>query len=965
MNTLILLAREPWLTRLGWVLIHFLWQGAAVGMILAALLSLLNRASAQVRYLVICLAFLACAIAPLATWAILARQEKVSFQAPAASAGELDAPAIRPAQPPPGLAAPTQNSAGELSAGAAQPGPKAPWYSAGLRIIDKLLPYAVVIWFCGVLLLTARLAFGWAGLQRLRQSGTEILDAAFHERFRQLIKRMRVSEPVRLLQSALVEVPTVIGWLRPVILLPASIFSGLTPDQIEAVLAHELAHIRRCDYLVNLIQTLIETVLFYHPAIWWMSSKLREEREVCCDDIAIGTTRDRVVYASALATLEESRACASPLALAATGQSLLLRIRRIAGADCPKSSPAPLVALLLIVTGLIATMEADTPAKSISPAEPFAALTRQLADEFRQVRSVEYFSIVYDPRIEKTVQFAGQGDKFEFDFHQLKSPYGKEMDIHDTWDGPDFPIDKDEQVRITTKLSNATNGNGFLMPYEFLRFDEQGEFVEERYIGVNDMANVGIWSAAASRAKDIHLEKLGNLDCVVATFAGLEALDHNPVSFMVWFSVSQGGFPVKWKMQIPKYHYAEEYDVTNLQRVNLNGSSIYYPMTAVFRQHTEGGQWEPTVSLQDVHFNRPLEEGAFTSDRVPVDPAKNPAVVTLRSDGSLFFDRHPIAPDELVARMRELARLDPDQAVILRADQNVNYKIIVNVLNLFRQANISNVAFASQFDSATKAPSQPAPSPVVVTANRQIEGDVGRLYHAMVYTQTSAEAPKLGPTSYQFIADMSNTQFPVTSSLVSLPAGSAWATDPVAIATPDSLCGAHYLFVQGFKSEGDLMANFPNGSYEFDVQAGPTGAPAYKTPVSFTGAVSYPPIAPVITNTTWDSGSLVLDPASAVINFTNYPGATLTWEIFIPGRTYIMSAGSLPGGQPSAGSLNLTGLLNYGQTYEAQLRFITRDGSSTVSDPNSPKDYGFSTMVARIVEFKIKTPPANASASLP
>ncbi len=192
------------------------------------------------------------------------------------------------------------------------------------------------------------------------------------------------------------------------------------------------------------------------------------------------------------------------------------------------------------------------------------------------------------------------------------------------------------------------------------------------------------------------------------------------------------------------------------------------------------------------------------------------------------------------------------------------------------------------------------------------------------------------------------------------PAGSAWGTNPVAVAKPDLLVGAHYLFVEGFKSEAELMANFPNGSYAFNVQSGGPGAAAYKAPVSFTGSVPYPPIAPVITNRTWESGSLVLDPASAVVNFTNYPGATLTWEIFIPGRTYIMSAG---GGGTSIGSLNLTGILNYGQTYEAQLRFINRDTSSTVSDPKLPKDYGYSTMVAQIVEFRIKTPPGHLSAA--
>src|SRR2546422_656218 len=102
-----------------------------------------------------------------------------------------------------------------------------------------------------------------------------------------LAARLRIRRPVRVLESAVVQVPAVIGWLRPVILLPASALTGLTPLQLDALVAHELAHVRRYDYLVNLIQSVIETLLFYHPAVWWASQQVREEREHCCDDLAV------------------------------------------------------------------------------------------------------------------------------------------------------------------------------------------------------------------------------------------------------------------------------------------------------------------------------------------------------------------------------------------------------------------------------------------------------------------------------------------------------------------------------------------------------------------------------------------------------------------------------------------------------------------------------------------------------
>ena len=129
--------------------------------------------------------------------------------------------------------------------------------------------------------------------------------------------------------SAVAQTPAVIGWIRPVVLLPASALSGLEPGQIEALLAHELAHIRRHDYLVNLLQTAVETLLFYHPAVWWVGRQMRAERENCCDDLAVAVCGDALVYARALTELEQIRIAAPRLAMAANDGSLLNRVRRL------------------------------------------------------------------------------------------------------------------------------------------------------------------------------------------------------------------------------------------------------------------------------------------------------------------------------------------------------------------------------------------------------------------------------------------------------------------------------------------------------------------------------------------------------------------------------------------------------------------------------------------------------------
>src|SRR5439155_15282358 len=181
-----------------------------------------------------------------------------------------------------------------------------------------------------------RLLTGWLWVQRLRTRGVAPADADFRRMASRLSRRLRITRVVTLLDSSLVDVPTVIGFLRPVVLLPVTALAGLTSQQIEAILAHELAHIRRHDYLVNLLQTLVETVLFYHPAVWWVSRRIRIERENCCDDLAVSLCGDPVAYATALADLEALRGSGPQpvrhIAMAATGGSLLQRVRRLLGA---------------------------------------------------------------------------------------------------------------------------------------------------------------------------------------------------------------------------------------------------------------------------------------------------------------------------------------------------------------------------------------------------------------------------------------------------------------------------------------------------------------------------------------------------------------------------------------------------------------------------------------------------------
>jgi beta-lactamase regulating signal transducer with metallopeptidase domain len=366
MNLLVNLFSETWAQRLGWVLIHFLWEGTIIALVLAVLLRLLTSAFSHNRYALAGIALLMCAIAPVITWLALAPHEGVS--SPLTEIGPVNFPQAQDATPAPSIALLRASLEVPVETGT-------PWQVSLVQAANASLPYAVGLWFVGVLTLSTRLTLGWIWMKRLCRSSIPTKDSRYLEKFKILLARMQIAGPVRLLESALVEVPTLIGWLRPTILIPVSLFVGMTPDQLEAILAHELAHVRRYDYLANLFQTFIETVLFYHPAIWWISRKLREERENCCDDIALEVMADRLVYVSALAQLEEGRAMT--LALSASGGSLLQRIRRLtSGAPPTRGTELPLLLVFLLMLGVI-TAISIVKAQQASPSAPNVVLKAQ------------------------------------------------------------------------------------------------------------------------------------------------------------------------------------------------------------------------------------------------------------------------------------------------------------------------------------------------------------------------------------------------------------------------------------------------------------------------------------------------------------------------------------------------------------------------------------------------------------
>jgi GWxTD domain-containing protein len=329
MTVLDLLVRTASAKALGWALVHSIWEGAAIALVLALVLAA-TRAS-RVRYTAACLALPAMLVCFAVTLYVF-------WPEPAAS---------------------SRVDGRQAEAAGAQPSgiPSA----AGPSGAQALLPWLAPVWLAGVLVFQTRWIAGWFLARRLRRTGTCAPPDIWIGRLGSLQARLRVAGAVTLLESCLTEVPVVIGYLRPVILMPVGLLTGLPVAQIEAILLHELAHIRRRDYLVNLIQALAESLLFYHPAVWWISNAIRSEREHCCDDLVVAASNgDAHGYARALAALAETRR-PTTAALAATGGTLMHRMKRLLAQPVDQRPALAPVVLACLVTLTAAAAIAAVP----------------------------------------------------------------------------------------------------------------------------------------------------------------------------------------------------------------------------------------------------------------------------------------------------------------------------------------------------------------------------------------------------------------------------------------------------------------------------------------------------------------------------------------------------------------------------------------------------------------------------
>jgi beta-lactamase regulating signal transducer with metallopeptidase domain len=343
------------LEAIAWTLIHFCWQAAAIAGIYRLLTVLLARSASQTRYVLAVAAMLLMVGAAVGTFALEIRSYTPSPTLHNAVSTVEGASLVLPRTLAPGLISQREDVAGSTQANL-------------LRWIDGF-------WVLGVVVLSVRSLGGWWVIQRLRATAIAEAPETLRASFWRIHAAMGLSKPVLLRVSSAITGPITVGALRAMVLLPLSAITLLGPDELEMVLAHELAHVRRADFLCNLVQTLVETLFFFHPAVWWIGNRIRHERELCCDDLALKVCPNPVTYATALFRLEEQRARQWRLAMALDGhqapQTLRLRIARILGEPVARVGGRPVQPFSLAVAciALVVSLFAARPVvASLNPA---------------------------------------------------------------------------------------------------------------------------------------------------------------------------------------------------------------------------------------------------------------------------------------------------------------------------------------------------------------------------------------------------------------------------------------------------------------------------------------------------------------------------------------------------------------------------------------------------------------------
>ena len=314
MNFIYDIIPEEFIKAIGWTIFHSIWQGAVVAILLAGILLLTRKNSSRLRYNLSAAALF-----------VMFGISIITFIYVYTSSADISAGSVET------LYGSSLNSNTNINSEPLVNNTDLDIAGTLKSYFAQHMPLIVTVWLFGFFLFSLRFVGGLLYVQKLKNEGINPLDDPWTYRLRALSKKLVLNKIVQIFESAKVKTPITIGYLKPVILLPIGMIAGLPQDQVEAIIIHELSHIKRYDFIVNLFQTFVETIFFYHPVIWWISSTIKSERENCCDDLTLKLCGGSLIYFKALYNLQQICSDENDLALAAIGKKnqLFRRINRM------------------------------------------------------------------------------------------------------------------------------------------------------------------------------------------------------------------------------------------------------------------------------------------------------------------------------------------------------------------------------------------------------------------------------------------------------------------------------------------------------------------------------------------------------------------------------------------------------------------------------------------------------------
>ena len=398
MNFLANVLSDDFIRALGWTLIHSLWQGAVVALLYGATMLVLKKASSRLRYRLSLIALMIIPVMFLLTFISIYPEKEAITTSNAETisviTGPVDAELIK-----------TYLTEGHPA------GFFKDLFYTSILYFEKYMPLFVLLWMMGLMVFSIRFLGGLAYTQRLKHHKTYAVSKEWELHLKQISQKMKVSRPVKMVESAIIKMPMVIGFFKPVILMPLGALSNIPADQLEAIISHELAHVLRKDYIINIIQSVIELFFFFHPAVWWISKNIRIEREYKCDDLTLKFYDDPLIYVKALANINEMETNNEfgrfATAFSNGKEQLLDRIQRMINTPRKKSSfPEGVVLIIFLVFSVLAISTTAAISLREENYDPFLKNNQTKHTSINHPGSEQSLNLEINPLVEKNDQFS-------------------------------------------------------------------------------------------------------------------------------------------------------------------------------------------------------------------------------------------------------------------------------------------------------------------------------------------------------------------------------------------------------------------------------------------------------------------------------------------------------------------------------------------------------------------------------